>query len=88
MIKVRARLDITNVPPILVNEKRCDLCGACVGVCPPDVMVMTDRSLKIMDGCIKCGFCIQVCPLEALAWNESPALEVLSAGEEGGDGRG
>ena len=86
MLKAKARLDITASPPILVDNRRCDLCGACVGVCPPDVMVMTDHSLRIADGCIKCGLCIPVCPLMALGWNDGTA----SASDEtlGGDGNG
>jgi len=72
MDDVKARLDITADPPILVNLDRCDLCGACVGVCLPDCIVMTDHSLKIIgQECIKCGLCIPACPLEALSWNES-----------------
>ena len=80
-MKVKARLDITAEPPILIDEAGCDLCGGCVGVCPPDVIVMTERSLRIAPGCIKCGLCIPVCPLGALGWNEA------GAAAPGGDGR-
>jgi ferredoxin len=81
MTRVKARLDIITEPPILVADELCDLCGGCVGVCPPDVIVMTERTLLIAEGCIKCGLCIPVCPLGALSWNES------GAAESGGDSR-
>lgn len=71
MTKLTARLDITADPPVLVNQNCCDLCGACVGVCPSDCIVMNEHTLRIIGmDCIKCGFCIPVCPLEALSWNE------------------
>lgn len=71
MSKIKDRSDINADPPVLVNPGICDLCGACIGVCPPDCMVMTDHSLQVIGHlCIKCGFCIPVCPIEALSWNE------------------
>lgn len=78
MGKIHARLDIKADPPVVVNPRRCDLCGACVGVCPADCIVMDERSLSVIGSlCIKCGFCIPACPLGALAWNEG----------DNGDGR-
>jgi NAD-dependent dihydropyrimidine dehydrogenase PreA subunit len=70
MTRIKARLDITDPYPVKVDPQRCDLCGACVGVCPPDVIIMTERRLFLVEGCIKCGFCLPACPLEALSWNE------------------
>lgn len=50
---------------ILTNK--CDVCGACVGVCPPNVMSMTVTDLKIdFDGCTYCSLCIDICPVKAL----------------------
>lgn len=83
MSRIKARLDLTAEIPIRVDDRLCDLCGACVGVCPPDVLVMTERTLKVAAGCIKCGLCLPVCPLQALRWNDGSAVET-----EGGDGRG
>lgn len=82
MAKVKARLDITADPPILVNPDRCDLCGACVGICPPDCIVMDEHSLRIVSAdCIRCGFCIPVCPVAALKWNDAAVEEVDIMGD-------
>lgn len=76
MPKIKARLDITVDPPILVDYERCDLCGACVGICPPDCLIMDLRMLTVIGPtCIKCGFCIPACPVEALNWNEQPPVD-------------
>ena len=83
MAKVKARLDITADPPILIDAASCDLCGACVGVCPPDVIIMTEKTLRIAGGCIKCGICIPVCPLAALSWNEVEVGAVSSGNGKG-----
>ncbi len=70
-MKFKARPDIEANPPVLVNLDVCDLCGACLGICPPDCIVIDRLSLKIIgEDCINCGFCIATCPIEALRWNE------------------
>jgi len=69
--KIKARLDIAADPPILVRSRQCDLCGACVGICPANCIAMDERKLWVIGPeCIKCGFCIPACPVEALTWNE------------------
>lgn len=71
MGKVKARLDITADPPILVDGRLCDHCGGCIGICPADCLTLDERSLNVIGSmCIKCGFCIPACPVSALAWNE------------------
>lgn len=46
---------------------RCDFCGACVGVCPTDVIYLAVANLKIDHAnCILCNFCVYVCPYRAL----------------------
>ncbi len=55
---------------IIVDEKKCGLCGGCVAVCPVKVIIMYKDHLKINDGCIKCDKCIKVCPSGALSKNE------------------
>ena len=80
-MKIKARPDITADLPVLVNPRICDLCGACIGVCPPDCIEMTEHSLTVIGhACIKCGFCIPVCPLAALTWNEDGKVD-LEEGE-------
>ncbi|MFN3821283.1 MAG: DUF362 domain-containing protein [bacterium] len=71
MGRIKARLDIIVDPPISVNSERCDLCGACVGICPANCIGMDEHRLWVeLGSCIKCGFCIPTCPLGALSWNE------------------
>ncbi len=72
LYKIKARPDITVDPPIQIDDQKCDLCGTCVGVCPPDCIALSARALRIIGSeCIRCGFCLPACPLEALRWNEN-----------------
>jgi len=58
------------VIPILIEPQKCDLCGACIGVCPPDCIVLTDHTLAIIGlKCILCRICLSACPVGALEWN-------------------
>jgi NAD-dependent dihydropyrimidine dehydrogenase PreA subunit len=57
---------------IIIDHELCDLCGTCVGVCPPDCISMSGSDVEIdHESCIQCGFCVQVCPLEALKKEEN-----------------
>jgi Fe-S-cluster-containing hydrogenase component 2 len=61
----------------------CDLCGACVGICPTNCMDMSEHLLEVVgEDCIKCGFCLPTCPLGALSWNEDNAKTNGSGGVE------
>ncbi len=61
---------------IRINENRCDLCGACVGVCPENVMNLSARQLSIdHQGCTRCQRCIWVCPVRALSLVENAVFE-------------
>ena len=52
---------------IIVHQDKCDLCGACVGVCPVDCIDLSETQLGIdNDICINCDHCVQICPLSAL----------------------
>ncbi len=70
-MKFKGRPDIKSNTPVLVDAEICDICSACLGVCPPDCIVIDRKSLHIIgEDCINCGFCIATCPIEALKWNE------------------
>jgi NAD-dependent dihydropyrimidine dehydrogenase PreA subunit len=59
---------------ILIDEARCDLCGACVGVCPVDAMELTELKLQIdPETCIDCDLCVIVCPFNALEAEHEPS---------------
>ncbi|MFP4548535.1 MAG: 4Fe-4S dicluster domain-containing protein [Fidelibacterota bacterium] len=56
---------------VKINRQICDLCGACLAVCPQSCMEIIHFTLKIDNSiCIKCGKCIDVCPLEALEMSD------------------
>ena len=52
---------------ITVDKDICDYCSACIPVCPPDCIEVTENNL-IIDHliCIDCDLCIKICPVEAL----------------------
>ena len=54
----------------VIDKEKCVGCGACVGSCPVEAIVMNPESGKaeiIADKCISCGTCSAVCPVEAPA---------------------
>ena len=55
---------------IQINQYVCDLCGACIGVCPVDAIAIEFQAL-IFDHvvCIDCRNCVKVCPVRALSEN-------------------
>ena len=55
-----------------IDEKRCTLCMACVGVCPGKALQDgSNRELPeiffIESNCIQCGACTQTCPEDAIS---------------------
>ena len=51
-----------------VNEQLCDICGACVAVCPVDAIRVSEHRVHIdNDVCISCGACETVCPTKAIS---------------------
>jgi ferredoxin len=43
-------------------------CGACVGVCPTQAIILKDTRIIIDDKkCINCGACINICPVGAMS---------------------
>lgn len=52
---------------VTINRELCDLCGACLSVCPENCMEIIHFTLKIdAEKCIKCQKCIKVCPFKSL----------------------
>jgi ferredoxin len=57
------------VQDIRKNDDRCTECGACVGVCPTDALVLARPSMKVLfnpDECVVCGECVPTCPVRAM----------------------
>jgi len=51
------------------NDDRCTDCGACVGVCPTDALVLEHPSMKVIfnaEECVVCGECVPTCPVRAM----------------------
>jgi L-aspartate semialdehyde sulfurtransferase ferredoxin len=57
---------------IILDERECVDCGACVSICPQDVFYLDgDWKLAIHEGrCVLCGRCITACPHNALSHQE------------------
>jgi len=53
---------------IQIEHDQCDLCGACLGVCPFDALELTESRLTVLnDKCTECDFCVYICPFEVLS---------------------
>jgi len=54
--------------PAVIDEEKCVGCGACVDVCPTEVITMEDDVAKINPAeCVDCGTCVEECPQEAIS---------------------
>ena len=55
----------------LVDDDLCYGCGACIALCPIDVLILDNR-LAIVDeeNCTHCEHCIPSCPVFALSIKE------------------
>jgi ferredoxin len=50
------------------NPNKCLYCGACVGVCPVQAIVLKDTRIVIDEKkCISCGACVKICPVGAMS---------------------
>ncbi|MCH8290556.1 MAG: DUF362 domain-containing protein [Candidatus Poribacteria bacterium] len=52
---------------ILIKEELCSYCGACVAVCPENIIELIDTYLKIdQPKCTDCMRCVKGCPVGVL----------------------
>ena len=50
-----------------VDEDKCFGCGACIALCPVNVLVLVDRMIIVNEEkCTHCELCIPSCPVSAL----------------------
>jgi len=57
------------IQDIRKNDERCTDCGACVGVCPTEALVLERPSMKVIfdpEQCVVCGECVPTCPVGAM----------------------
>jgi len=76
---------------VMVNQKTCTLCMACVGACPESALLDSKEApqLKFIErNCVQCGLCEKTCPEDAitlaprlLLGKEAQAAVVLNAAE-------
>ena len=52
----------------VVNEERCNGCGACARICPTGAIAGEKKSLHVIDPrrCLECGACGKICPVAAV----------------------
>ncbi len=62
-------LYLKNVSTLKLDEEKCTGCGACLEVCPHEVLVMNSKRVHIRnrDACMECGACSRNCPFEAVS---------------------
>ena len=60
---------------IMVDEKKCIPCGACVSICPVGAITIVKGKAQINPKkCIKCGKCTEICPPQILSFNEDKKI--------------
>jgi DNA-directed RNA polymerase subunit D len=52
------------MPRIEIDEKKCDVCGECVNVCPKRILVNVDKKIETQNTieCTLCLDCVDTCP--------------------------
>ena len=54
---------------VIRDESECVNCGACISVCPQDVLSFDETWTLCIDSskCVLCGRCVEACPHQALS---------------------
>lgn len=63
-VPYKERPPLGGISPNSVLE-RCTRCGACITVCPVNVITMSDSITTNADDCIMCCACVKICPEQA-----------------------
>lgn len=72
----RIRNLVTSYP--VPDTDRCERCGICRDACPPGVIEMDDRGLRIDYGrCIRCFCCRELCPKGTMGVKEGMILRMI-----------
>jgi len=57
---------------IIIDLKKCNICGRCVSSCPAGAITLTDETAVVDESlCTLCKKCIDVCPTGAIMDSES-----------------
>lgn len=49
-----------------INRDKCNVCGACVGVCPTIALELKQELICDSSLCNLCGICEKICPVGAI----------------------
>ncbi|MFZ4412241.1 MAG: [Fe-Fe] hydrogenase large subunit C-terminal domain-containing protein [Bacteroidales bacterium] len=76
-----------NIPLIEIDKEKCNVCYACVRVCPVNAIQLNqnqDFPEVNHDWCIGCGSCLNVCPPKAVTYRDSrtQVKEMLKSSEK------
>jgi ferredoxin len=63
-VPYRERPPLGGISPSLIQE-HCTRCGACITICPTNVITLTDQIITDAAGCIMCCACVKNCPEQA-----------------------
>jgi ferredoxin len=55
---------------MIISTEECGYCGACVSVCPHNILELSEMEIIAHEGCEECAFCMVVCPLGAIKRGE------------------
>lgn len=71
---------------IKINKKKCIKCGACIEVCPRNILRMgngwvSQAAEKAELLCMKCGHCVAVCPKGAFSLKKMPVSKCVPVKE-------
>lgn len=72
--------------PVVVDENACTGCGACVRVCPSEVLALDGGTVRVLSGgCMECGHCEAACPVAAVRCEAADAEAAQFATFDPGD---
>ncbi len=71
------------VPEIIIDVEKCTLCGKCVEECPRNILLIEDKTLKIINAleCTLCKACEEVCEPRAIrvSWVENSYILTIES---------
>ncbi len=52
---------------VIIDPKKCVVCGVCSEVCPVGAITMTETAANVSDECTLCSMCVDTCEFEAIS---------------------
>ncbi len=65
---MKTMIYLPDVVTLALDQDKCTGCGACLEVCPHEVLALDNGRARIVrrDACMECGACATNCPFEAV----------------------